>query len=229
MRNMTGMVGFRLFRFLVLIFLYLWFGYLLFAQDVVLDKRRLERELVSDSLNFVKVHGSRFFDLCLVGGGFYGLSCGMELSCGYLRLIPRVSVGFGGDSIKFVSDIGLGFRYRNDNDRGIIIGSIPGLGFSVGDAGFKINFKLNIEAGFHYRYRALRASFVRKHYGSLRGRLEGYEGKDKLLRSTVLDIREGRELRKCEGGIRLLGSFLVDVLDLNYNSNFVQFRLGILF
>jgi hypothetical protein len=228
---MTGMVGFRLFRFLILIFLYLWFGYLLFAQggDVVLDKRRLDRELVSDSLNFVSYHRSRLFDLGLVGGSGYGISFGMELSRGYLRLIPRVNVSFGGDSSKFVSDIGIGLRYRNDNDRGVIFGSIPGLGFSVGDGGFKINFKLNIEAGFHYRYRALRASFVRKHYGRLRGRLEGYEGKDKLLRSTVLDIRERRELRKCEGGFRLLGSFLVDVLDLNYNSNFVQFRLGVLF
>jgi hypothetical protein len=235
---MTGMIKIRIYRFVLLLLCYLFFGsFLLFGQsnvflgDSVKYSGLLSYECYWDSVEFSRHTHALSKELGIIfinGQGLYG---GIEVSNGYLRFGSMVSLlsGFSDDR-RYRIDLGLGVRYRDDRDKGLIFGFLPCVSYVSYEGFSRNNFRLLLEFGFHYRYRSLRASFVRHHYGVLRKRLESYCGPDKLLRGIVLDVRERRELSKTEGGIRIVGSFFRDVLSFDkLSSNFFEFRLGVLF
>lgn len=215
------LLGNRFYRFLLLFICYFLISLVLLGQGF--DRVVLLRSLSRDSVEFVRYGSCRSFELGLVRlFGGYGVYGGYEMSSGYFRFVPGLNVVVG-DSVILGSVVGL--RYRGDGDRGLYLGVSPGFSVVVG-GGFRGRFY--IDCGFMFRYRSLRSSFVRNYYGRLRRVLDCYEGNDKLLRSTVLDIRERRELKKCEGGVRVLCGFMLDLLDMGYD-NVLNFRLGLLF
>jgi hypothetical protein len=243
---MTGMIKIRIYRFVLLLLCYLFFGsFLLFGQfkgvlsDSVKYGGLLSYECYWDSVSFVRSSRVLSKELGLFYSGRRGVYLGLEFSRYYLRICPMFSLVSGfSDGRRYRLDLGLGVRYRSDGDRGIVLGLLPIMSFNfydlvergVSSSKAVNNIRFCYELGYHYRYKSLRASFIRHHYGVLRKRLESYCGPDKLLRGMVLDVRERRELSKTDGGIRLIGSILLNgVSSSNFLSDLFEFRVGVLF